>query len=690
MRALRILLLVVAAGCTTGCEPGPGSDAGQAPAEDMTAEDTPAYRCGDGKRDPGEECDAKDLNGQTCKGLGFKYGALSCTDQCILNRSACANAICGDGVAEDTEECDGKDLDGLTCKGLGWQKGQLGCTGACRYDYSSCYNPGCGNNRLDPGEDCDGANLGGKSCKTLGYLSGTLGCSATCKLDKTGCVLSICGNGKKEGNEQCDVNDLGGQSCQKVGYKSGVLSCQKGCKFNTKGCVPFPCGDGKKNVNEQCDGADLGGQTCQTQGFYSPNGKLTCAKGCTLNTTGCVCKKGSQSPPPHSRTDSATVNYHDKGTTICESAFPLKMIPNNPRLAVGAKEQVHLLYAKDLLLVSRSSGKWQKVQLDQGATWRCRALAVDAAGKVHIALADPAKGIFYMTGSGGTWSKVQLFKGKVGCGLSVAAAQGTVAVAHSTGGSAIKLRYAARTGGKWSAEDAAQGLTSPTLLIGSSGGPVIVAGGAPGVSVLTRSAGKWAAKKMDSSKEAPMAAMDQKGALHLLYNVAGPSAIHATNATGAWIKTTALTGARATAFALDAGGKAYLAYIDAKKFVCGGTYCSPTTECGACGWKDYRSFYTSKTYLRTNASGAWASQATGMSNCEKSCTKLPSTGGRYEQSQTIDNSVHGLSPGANTLYMVSVQRDLHSHTGRHGIPYPLGTYCLSVRKYKYRFKSICW
>src|SRR6185312_8128378 len=38
--------------------------------------------CGDGNLDPGEDCDQSQLNGSTCKSLGFDSGTLACTSNC--------------------------------------------------------------------------------------------------------------------------------------------------------------------------------------------------------------------------------------------------------------------------------------------------------------------------------------------------------------------------------------------------------------------------------------------------------------------------------------------------------------------------------------------------------------------------------------------------------------------------------
>ena len=48
--------------------------------------------CGNGTQELTEQCDGSDLNGQTCAGLGYDSGALSCGANCAFNASACAAA----------------------------------------------------------------------------------------------------------------------------------------------------------------------------------------------------------------------------------------------------------------------------------------------------------------------------------------------------------------------------------------------------------------------------------------------------------------------------------------------------------------------------------------------------------------------------------------------------------------------
>lgn len=56
----------------------------------------------------------------------------------------------------------------------------------------------------------------------------------------------------------------------------------------TKPPVPT-CGNGRIDAGEECDGPMLGGATCASVTMGAkPAGVLTCTKGCTISTTGCV------------------------------------------------------------------------------------------------------------------------------------------------------------------------------------------------------------------------------------------------------------------------------------------------------------------------------------------------------------------------------------------------------------------
>jgi hypothetical protein len=71
-----------------GCSAAPGE-----PGENNT-------NCGNGVREPGEQCEGTDLGGQTCEGLSLGSGTLSCTG-CFFDTSGCSD--CGNGVCDPTE-----------------------------------------------------------------------------------------------------------------------------------------------------------------------------------------------------------------------------------------------------------------------------------------------------------------------------------------------------------------------------------------------------------------------------------------------------------------------------------------------------------------------------------------------------------------------------------------------------------
>jgi hypothetical protein len=135
-------------------------------------------RCGNGTREPPEECDGSDLDDGCPSGTG-----AACRADCTVDLSGCAS--CGNGVAEGIEPCDGADLRGSTCEALGFEEGTLGCTG-CALETTPCSS--CGDGLVSGTEDCDGDPPSEASCASLGFDSGTLGCTAGCAYDTSACV----------------------------------------------------------------------------------------------------------------------------------------------------------------------------------------------------------------------------------------------------------------------------------------------------------------------------------------------------------------------------------------------------------------------------------------------------------------------------------------------------------------------
>lgn len=214
-------------------------------------------RCGDGKPDPGEQCDAggesatcnldctlaacgdSKVNataGEECDRGAANSDDADCTSACKLN-------VCGDGKVDRVgpgrhEECDD-----------GNQVETDGCSNGCRL-------PRCGNGVVDPPEECDDANpddtdgcarcayarcgdgfvrAGVELCDDGNTIAGD-GCSPKC-------TLEVCGNGNLDAGEQCDDgNTASGDGCSGPGSPLGA------CKLER-------CGDGVVNAGEACDRA---------------------------------------------------------------------------------------------------------------------------------------------------------------------------------------------------------------------------------------------------------------------------------------------------------------------------------------------------------------------------------------------------------------------------------------------------
>jgi alpha-tubulin suppressor-like RCC1 family protein len=175
-------------------------------------------RCGDAELQAahGEECDGANLDGDTCETLGFHGGTLVCTTGCLLDRSSCeAAGRCGDGDIQAAfgETCDGDNHGGDTCETLGYYGGTITCTGDCLQDRSACEAAGwCGDGEIQAGagETCDGTNLGGQTCALQGFWGGSLSC-ADCTLGAAGCLRATRVAGGEE--HTCALDQFGQAWC---------------------------------------------------------------------------------------------------------------------------------------------------------------------------------------------------------------------------------------------------------------------------------------------------------------------------------------------------------------------------------------------------------------------------------------------------------------------------------------------
>lgn len=102
--------------------------------------------CGNEVIEGNEQCDGANVGMASCSTLiAYTTGVLTCTPNCQYDVSNCAGAapsLCGNGVVNAGEECDAGDLDGETCSSYtaGSEPfGSLACTpGTCAFDTSGC------------------------------------------------------------------------------------------------------------------------------------------------------------------------------------------------------------------------------------------------------------------------------------------------------------------------------------------------------------------------------------------------------------------------------------------------------------------------------------------------------------------------------------------------------------------------
>ena len=207
-------------------------------------EDIPEYfpECGNGIRDPGEECD-NGLENSDEPGIP----GITCRTDCVFAR-------CQDGIVDEGEICD----DGNASVG----------------DYCS---PDC---QTRTGYCGDGIQQTNEICDP--------GLEPYCADDCSG-IAGYCGDGIKQSHEVCDKAEPG----EGGGEGIGPYYCNVNCKE-----IMGSCGDGEVQLNEKCDNGSNNGRygycnsTCSGKGPRCGDGNIdtgheVCDDGNTLDGDYC-------------------------------------------------------------------------------------------------------------------------------------------------------------------------------------------------------------------------------------------------------------------------------------------------------------------------------------------------------------------------------------------------------------------
>ncbi len=291
-------------------------------------------------RDPGEECDGSDFDGKTCGYFGLGGNNLRCNDACLLDKAGCSitttTTLCGNNVIDVLEDCEGSNLNGKSCKDLGFSSGELSCNSGCSYDYSKCSSVSCDNDNIaEIGEACDGSDLDGRGCQDFGFSGGSLECKPNCDYNFSKCSDYSCdNNGTAELGEACDSSDLRLFSCKDFDmFKGGLLKCDSLCMFDSRECSLVCDNDNIAELGEECDGSDLRQKNCDGLGRYG--GDLSCTASCNYNLSAC----GPSCLPDWSCTEWSNCSSMEENTTrsctdlnSCNSEYskPLESKPCDP------------------------------------------------------------------------------------------------------------------------------------------------------------------------------------------------------------------------------------------------------------------------------------------------------------------------------------------------------------------------
>ncbi len=202
--------------------------------------------CGDGKLDPGEECEPPNTVLSTCDQYGHDFLQDYCDANCQLQDDDCEDDYPG---CTSSQECDE------------FAPGTNGCDEMCQP------LPECGDGNLDPGEECEPPNSEDNqyceqsteecSGNKLGTRDAFGNCNAGC-----GCVFDSF-------NYQCVEGRCGAECAVDADCNDSDPTTADTCNLQTCQCeyeqLPY-CGDGKLDPGEECEPPNTVLSTCDQYG----------------------------------------------------------------------------------------------------------------------------------------------------------------------------------------------------------------------------------------------------------------------------------------------------------------------------------------------------------------------------------------------------------------------------------------
>ena len=263
----------------------------------------------------------------------------------------------------------------------------------------------------------------------------------------------------------------------------------------------------------------------------------------------------------------------------------------NVDLAIDGTTKVHLVVglidaqstATGVAYVTQAGAGWSTTTIQPGQGVDPR-LAVDAAGKVHVAyrFVSPTDfGIRYATNASGSWTRVTVSPGRSSNGPGYAIdGRGIAHAVTSSWGSGAGTFYGTDEGGAWQLTKIASGIATagghPSVAVTSTGEAHVafsIGASADGTDVpdavwyATNVSGTWASKKIGNLRGAgsPQLRLDAAGKVHIVFageDANGPGLFYATDASGTMVVKRLASGDNEyPSLVLDANGNRHIATV---------------------------------------------------------------------------------------------------------------------------------